>query len=311
MARRHTLLHGVSAVLLASVILLPVLGPPMLGLLTHPTVPAPFAGNLQVYSWSPLNALRSDFPNTPDGHLSYALANGAYYATAPGNLAFFGPLLAPWALLGVWVAVRHWRRPPLLLVVGWAASVYVFHAGAPWQNFRFTLAYLPPLAILVATGLDWTWTKFADTRIRIFLGALATLGLLSMAAGGVRLMQGFIDRKDDELALVRWVEGQTSPGARLLSFGPTLALRHYSQLPTLDLFDVTPSDLSLQVATAEPVFVLVDEASIAQQWLDRSPGVNLSALRSDPGLVQFGVHGSYTLFRVGTARLGSLQGFRT
>jgi 4-amino-4-deoxy-L-arabinose transferase-like glycosyltransferase len=298
MARRGALVHGVFAVLLGGAILLPVLGAPLLGLLSNPTEPAPFAGNLQVYSWSPLNMLRSDFPDTPDGHLSYVLANGVYYAIAPGNLAFFGPVLAPFALLGAWIGWRSWRRPTFLLVVGWAACVYAFHAGAPWQNFRFTLAYLPPLAILAATGLDGIWLKFADGRSRTFTSALAVLGLLTMALGGVRLVQGFIDRKDEELAIVRWVESQTSPGARLLSFGPTLALRHYSQLATVDLFDVSPVDLSSLAATAEPLFVLVDEKSIAQQWADRAPGANLAALRSDPGLVHIGVHGNYTLFRI-------------
>ena len=94
--------------LLAAVMLLPVLGPPLLGLLSHPAEPATFAGNLQVYSWSPLNALRRDF-FTADGHLSYTLPNGVYYAIAPANLAFFGPLLAPWIAVGLWAAARAWR----------------------------------------------------------------------------------------------------------------------------------------------------------------------------------------------------------
>ena len=151
-----TLLHALAGVLVAAALLVPVLGPPLLGLLSHPSEPAAFAGNLQVYSWSPLNALRRDFL-TADGHLSYALPNGVYYAIAPANLAFFGPLLAPWLAVGLWAAAREWRQPTLLLIVGWAGVVYAFHAGAAWQNFRFTLAYVPPVAILVAAGLSWTW----------------------------------------------------------------------------------------------------------------------------------------------------------
>ena len=38
-----------------------------------------------------------------------------------------------------------------------------------------------------------------------------TLGLLATASGAVRLVEGFIDRKDDDLALVRWVQAQTPP----------------------------------------------------------------------------------------------------
>ena len=39
-------LHGLSALALGAALLLPVLGPPLLGLLSHPTEPASFAGNL-------------------------------------------------------------------------------------------------------------------------------------------------------------------------------------------------------------------------------------------------------------------------
>src|SRR5438132_25197 len=155
-ALMRTMVHALTALAVAAAILVPVVGPPLLGLVSHPTAPASFAGNFQVYSWSPLNAFARDF-FTADGHLSYAQPNGVYYAIAPANLAFFGPLLAPWIVVGLWAAFREWRRPTLVLIVGWAAMVYAFHAGAPWQNFRFSLAYLPPLAILVSAGLHWTW----------------------------------------------------------------------------------------------------------------------------------------------------------
>src|SRR5438128_3759686 len=125
-------------------------------------------------------------------------------------------------LVGLWAAAHDWPRRWLLLIVGWAAIVYAFHAGAPWQNFRFSLAYLPPLAILVAAGLRWAWVHVNRRSLRALVGAWAALGLLSMAIGGVRLVQGFVDRKADDLALVHWVETQTPPSARLFSFGPTL-----------------------------------------------------------------------------------------
>src|SRR5439155_3623187 len=73
LARRRTaVLHALAGLLLAAALVLPVLGPPLLSLLTHPSDSAAFVGNLQVYSWSPLNALRREF-STADGHLSYVL----------------------------------------------------------------------------------------------------------------------------------------------------------------------------------------------------------------------------------------------
>ncbi len=295
---KWTTVHALAALAVAAAILVPIVGPPLLGLLSHPAAPASFAGNFQVYSWSPLNAFARDF-FTADGHLSYAQPNGVYYALAPANLAFFGPLLAPWIVVGLWAAFREWRRPTLVLIVGWAAMVYAFHAGAPWQNFRFSLAYLPPLAILVAAGLRWAWVHVNRRSLRALVGAWAALGLLSMAIGGVRLVQGFVDRKADDLALVHWVETQTPPSARLFSFGPTLTFRHYASYPTIDLYDVTPADLAAELTTPAPTFVLLDEANVEQQWLGQAPYANFQWLKDGPGLVRIGDQGSYALFRVG------------
>ena len=211
------------------------------GLLSHPSQPASFAGNLQVYSWSPLNALRHDF-FTADGHLEYAATQRRLLRRGAGEPGFLRPIAR---------AVDR-RRP-----VGSGARVAATNAGAdrwlgghrvrlprgaPWQNFRFTLAYLPPLAILAAAGLIWTW-RHVTPRVGVLVVVCGALGVLTTAAGGVRLVDGFIARKNDDLALVRWVAAQTPPGAQLLSFGPTLAFRHYTSLPTFDLFDLTPADV--------------------------------------------------------------------
>lgn len=297
--RRRAVLHASAGLAVALALLVPVLGPPLLGLVHHPSEPAAFAGNLQVYSWSPLNAFSRDFV-TADGHLSYALPNGVYYAIAPGNFGFFGPLLAPWILVGLWAAVRQWPRQWLVLIVGWATVVFAFHAGAPWQNFRFTLAFLPPLAILAASGLTWTW-RHVDRRGGILVRVWAVLGLVSMATGGIRLVQGFVDRKADDLALVHWVQAQTPPSARLFSFGPTLTFRHYASYPTTDLYDVTPADLALVLATPAPTYVVLDEANVEQQWLGQAPYTNFRWLADGPGLVLVGAQGSYALFRVASA----------
>jgi hypothetical protein len=289
--------HALAALAVASLILVPVVGPSALGLLSHPAEPAAFAGNLQVYSWSPLNAFRREF-QTPDGHLAYTLPNGVYYATAPANLAFFGPLLAPWILVGLY-AGRRWPGRTWVLIVGWAAVVYAFHAGAPWQNFRFALAYLPPLAILAAAGLLAVQRRITRTA-RALVPAVAAIGLVVSAASAVRLEKTFIDRKDDELALVRWVDGQLPAGSQLLTFGPTLAFRHYSSLTTYDLFELQRRDqLEATLAVPAPHYLLVDEASIEGQWLDQAPSANFQLIRDGPGLTQIATDQSYTLYRVG------------
>ena len=294
--RRRAIVHAAAAIGVAILILTPTVGAPLLGLVTNPGQPAAFAGNFQVYSWSPLNALRHDF-FTADGHLAYAQPNGVYYALAPANLAFFGPLLAVWALPGVWVA-RTWSRPAAVLVVGWAAIVFVFHAGAPWQNFRFTLAYLPPLAILSSAGFLYVWRRFPGRWPRLAVAVCLTFGLLMSAAAAVRLVERFIDAKDQELALVHWVEPQTAAGARLFSFGPTLAFRHYSSLPTFDLFDLSAADVREIVAQGGPEYVLVDRGSLESQWLDQAPWTNFRQLSDSPGLIELGNDQGYTLYEL-------------
>ena len=177
--------------------------------------------------------------------------------------------------------------------------MYAFHAGAPWQNFRFTLAYLPPIAILSGLGLVSTWRN-ANSLLAVVALVCTVLGLVAAASGGVRLVQGFIDRKQDDLALVRWVDAQVEPGARLFTFGPTLTFRHYSQMPTFDLFDLTPTDVASVLAITAPAYVVVDERSLQDQWLDTAPDQNFRQLREDAGLTPLGSQGTYTLFRVGS-----------
>jgi 4-amino-4-deoxy-L-arabinose transferase-like glycosyltransferase len=297
--RRPALFSAAAALGVALIILGPVVGPPLVGLHNHPNQPAAFAGNFQVYSWSPLNALRREF-QTADGHLEYALPNGVYYAIAPANLAYFGPLLAAWLLVGVWAA-RRWPRSTLLLIAGWAAIVYAFHAGAPWQNFRFTLAYLPPLAILLSAGVVEAWRQLGGPRQRGVVAAGVGLGLLIQTGGAVRLLESFIDRKDQDLALVRWVAAQAPADAQLFSFGPTLTFRHYTSLTTFDLFDLHGRvDIGGILASPAPHYLLVDEASLHTQWQGQAPEVNFALLRDGPGLTRLGSEGGYTLFRVGT-----------
>jgi hypothetical protein len=294
---RRRLAHAAVALGLAALILVPAVAQPLVGLLSEPTQPAAFAGNFQVYSWSPLNALRRDF-FTADGHLAYTQPNGVYYAIAPANLAYFGPLLAVWLLPGLWVA-RRWPARNIVLIVGWAAIVYAFHAGAPWQNFRFTLAYLPPLAIVAAAGVLVAWRWLAPWRpLRALLAAGVAIALLATTAASVRLVERFVDTKDQELGLVRWAQAETPPGTELFTFGPTLAFRHYSSLPTFDLFDVSAADVRAVLGHSAPHYVLVDTTSLESQWLNQAPWRNYHLLRDDVGVTERGTHGSYTLYEV-------------
>ncbi len=291
---RPGLLHGAGAAAVGAVILAPVAVPAILGLTAGGN--APFAGDLQVYSWMPLNALRRVF-ETADGQLSYSLPNGLYYALAPASWWYFAPILAAFIAPGLWSVLRR-RVPPIAgLLLAWTAIVYAFHAGAPWQNPRFALAYLPPLAVLAALGFAALRTA-GDVRIRrLALFGLVT-GLALAAVGSVVLTGRFIERKQGDVATVRWVERLAPPHAQLLTFGLTATLREYGPVETVDLSEVSSSQLGQLLSDGRPTLVLLDVAGIERQWRGRPPGVNYSSLRDGPGLIPLGMRGVYTLFAV-------------
>jgi 4-amino-4-deoxy-L-arabinose transferase-like glycosyltransferase len=300
---RHAaaLVHVGAAAVVAGAIFAPVIA----GALDDSRGPAAFAGNFEVYGWSPLRIFQRQFA-TVDGTLSYPMPTGLYYAVAPARWAFFTPLLAPLILPGLWAVIRRRAAAPVLLLLGWVAAVYVFHAGAAYQNFRFTLAYLPPLAILAGIGAQEIarWLLGVQGpgsragRLAILVGAFA-LGLAVMAAAGTRTTRSLIARKNASLTVVRWTDSRLPPDARLITFTLTSTFRHYSRLETFELYEQTPARMKGLVASGLPVFLLVDLSSVLGQWRERSPGKNVRWLEHGPGLTAIGATRGFTLFRVG------------
>jgi 4-amino-4-deoxy-L-arabinose transferase-like glycosyltransferase len=292
--RRIALLHGAGAAVVGIAVLAPTGVPAVLGLIGGGN--APFAGDMQVYSWSPLNALHATF-TTGDGQLAYSLPTGLYYALAPAAWWYFSPLLAALIAPGVWAVVRHRRIPALGVLLGWAAIVLAFHAGAPWQNPRFALAYLPPLAILAAVGYD-RLRSASHAQVRWAAAAWLLTGLALAAAGSAVLTQEFMERKQNDLAIVRWADGLAPVNGQLLAFGLTATSQEYGRLPTLDLSEVSPERIGALLADGRPTLVLVDVNALYRQWMGRPPWERYQALRAAPGLLPLGTRGGYTLFAV-------------
>ncbi len=293
--RATALKHGVAAGLVALVVLAPLLVSTLLSILAPAGSSVPFTVDLQVYSWNPLNALRREFV-TADGLLSYTWPNGLWYALAPAHRFYFTPLLAPLLIPGLWAVARSRAAAPLFLLVGWVAAILCFHAGAPWQNFRFNLAHLPPLAILIAIGIETTAAWLAGSvqngaarRLAlVFLAGYVVIGMLLMARGGWTLSRGFVERKNADLSTVAWVEGQTLPQARLFTFGLTLTFQHESTLETYEIYALTSDDLARLLADGRPTYLLVDVPNVETQWQGRSPSVNYHWLRDQRGFFELG-----------------------
>jgi hypothetical protein len=293
---------------LAGVIVLTVLGPELAIATVHHVRghggTIAFAGNLAIYRWNPANIARRQF-ETSDGTLAYRWPNGVYYAVAPAFPAYFTPIAAPLALVGLLDLVRHRQRRMLMLLGAWAMAIYVFHAGTAWQNIRFTLAYLPPLAIFAGVGANRLLTLL-EVRRRSWAVVAASAVALLMAGAAAWNCVRFVDRAEANLAIVRWTEQQLPPSALLATFQLTSLFQHHTQIETRELFSETPATLRAALNTGRPVFLLVDTPSIDAQWRTQPPGLNMRWLRDGPGLLTVGHQGSFTLYRVGMAT-GSLD----
>ena len=252
--------------------------------------------DLDVYTWRPLNALRHQFV-TADGLLQYRLPNGLYYALTPLHRYFLTPLLAGLLLPGLWRLWRERRGGRLWLLAGWWGVVLVFHAGAPWQNFRFVLAFMPPAAVVAAVG--WSWVRdWLPRRWRWLAGVWLVVGLLLMGVGGGALTRGFVARKAADLRTVAWVAGEMPAQSQLLAFQLTATLQHYTRIDTTELYFTPPSALPAWLSSARPAYLLIDVANVESQWSDMTPGQTYHWLRDRGGLIPVGQRQSYTLFRV-------------
>jgi len=198
---------------------------------------------------------------------------------------------------GVWAVVRQKRIRALGILLAWAAVVLAFHAGAPWQNPRFALAYLPPLAILAAVGYEQL-RRASYAQVRRAAGAWLLAGLALAAAGSAVVTQEFIERKQNDLAVVRWADGLAPVHGQLLAFGLTATFQEYGRLQTRDLSEVSTEQIDALLGDGRPTFVLVDVRALDRQWTGRAPWARYHALLAAPGLTPLGTRGGYTLFAV-------------
>ena len=254
-------------------------------------------GDVAIASWSPANAVHAEIAN-PDGVFHYPVPVAAYYALATVHPAFVFPLLAPLAGLGL-VSLRRAFRPHAVLLLGWLLVMLGFFAGFPWENPRFPLSYFAPLVALVGLGVEAALERRAPRQA---VAAWCALGLAGSLAWTARDVPRFADRKRADLEAAIWCEGQVPPPSRVLAFGLTETLRHYTPLEVVEIFDETPATLAALLGDGRPTYVLADADNVASQWVGRAPQINLSWLRNRTALAELGRAGHYTLWRVGARR---------
>jgi hypothetical protein len=254
-------------------------------------------GYLELFSWSPSNAFLTDVTN-PDGAFHYALPPGLFYAQPLVHPSYLFPLLAPlWCLGLIWL-VRRGALPTRVLLLGWPLVYYLFLAGGTRENPRFALAYFSPLAIFAGVGFDVVWQARPAWRQAAI--ALLALALLGAGVWSVRVVGNFVEHnKTIPLTVARYADERLPPGVRVLTFGLTLTLSHYTDLEAIDLYHETPETLRKLACGDTEAYVYVDPANLAEQWSGLVPETNFRWVVEEAGVEEMGGFEGYVLYKAG------------
>lgn len=270
--------------------------------------------------WQPINFISRQFENI-DGHFSYLLPVGVFYAQPAGHPAYIFPLLGLAAGWAVWSLWRAGQWGPLILLLGWVTPVYLFLGGIPYQNFRFGLTLYLPLVVLTGAGLNdllgrmkmesiassempnqglasYLQGKYGLLSSPMVLAALVGLSLLGMLAWAYPMVGNFLTSQNDSKAIARQIERQLPAESTLVTFGLTLTFQHYTQLNTFELFYFDEAALN-ELAKTEPSFyLLLDPISMERQWAGKAPAQNFQWFRHQTSLTQLAEFPPYVLFKV-------------
>ncbi len=292
--RGRALVHALAAAMVTLLVLSPIL-------VEFGSETPGFMADFEAARWNPAHALKQTTVST-EGTQTIAAPPAVYYAVAPVHPSVLGPIMALFLLPGLWAAMGAirsrsgpWRE--VLLLVGWAAVVLVFLGGIALRNPRFTLTYLPPLAVLAAIGV-WKVGELAPSRQRL-VAAVAVLGVGWTAVGGWIYTVDLVRQKARHLQVVRWVEGLVEDDARLITFWYTATFGFESEIETIELFDLDLRTIRKTIEGRRPTYLLVNRSNIENQWRGRAPAAGYEALQRDPGLELIATHDGLSLFIVG------------
>jgi hypothetical protein len=269
-------------------------------------------------SWSPAN-LFSRTVTGPDGTSTFGQPMIVFYLLAPfydSDSGFLSAFYLPALLLGgaVIARVRSWPVIALLLAL-WVPPV-LFFAGAPYQAQRFTLTYLPAFLVLIGVGTTKALQLVGDAlrggdRSKQLLASGAALAILACLGAGIYKEQGslrgwmgihesFKVQERAVVALARQAAGpfpEESP-PRLVAFGMTSALYHYTQWPTIELFNSDQVTVSHFLDSPGTHLLVLPEADMSGQWANTPLAARWLWLQQNYSLAPQGMAGTYSVYRI-------------
>jgi hypothetical protein len=273
---------------------------------------APALGHEWVVNWSPVNALHTSF-DTPDGHADYRVPPVVFFAAPLFHPLFLCPLLTVCVFIGAW---RLRRSPALVLLGGWAASLYLYLVGIPFENLRFGLAFFSPVAVLAGIGV---FSVSLPVRLRAAASAwrsgrgaanatgganvraqwlLLALSLVLAAPFTVRALAKLRSSRESEIAAVRFAQSRVPADATLVTFELSMAFEYRTSLKVVDLYAQTPALLRQSACGKSISYLYVDQAKLESQWTGRSPAENFHWLQRHADLQDVGQYGNWHLDRI-------------
>jgi hypothetical protein len=265
---------------------------------------APLAGQSWLEGWRPSNFLARSFDNV-DGHFDYALPVALFYAQVAAHPAYISPLLTPFLVVGMWLLAKRVQAEPELpiLFLAWIGTMYLFLAGIPYENFRFGLGFLTPVAVLTGIGVAWTWEKLqaettASSVLRAALGLLVVVAFAAMTFWQLRALEPVLVQKQMELTHARRLQARLPEGATLYTFGVTGALQVYTGLHVVDLSEELPERIRADTARTSPAYLFLDASNIETQWRGHELAKTFETLRDRVGLTELEQIDRWTLFQI-------------
>lgn len=262
---------------------------------------AALAGQSWLEGWSPANFFARTF-DTVDGHFDYALPVAVFYAQVFFHPAYLAFPLTPFFMVGVGTFRQNVPTPratgrvdltPVILLLGWCATMYLFLAGIPYENFRFGLGFFVPVAVLAGIGAAYAWHA---QRERIWRGALALIMLASltlMLAWHPRVLRPILDLKRRELEQVAWLQSQIPAQSLLYTMGVDGAVRVYSSLRVENIWNKSAAEI-----LHTPAYLFIDVENLETQWRGRAPEQLYRQLRAAGVLRKVGESQGWTLFGI-------------
>lgn len=283
-----TWLPLLSAFAIIALVLLPQL---VLGV----SAPAPLAGSSWLEGWSPVNFFRRSFENI-DGHFEYALPVAFFYGQVALHPAYLIALLLPLLGIGAITVFRRFRVSPhvAILLLGWSGGMYIFLAGIPYENFRFSLGLFVPLCVMTGLGAEWLWDRWQSLHWRWARVAWIGFALLVMLAWQPRVIEPVVAIKSAENAQIRELRAHLPADALVWTLGFTGPVETYTNLRARDLWQVTAAEIK---ATA-PSYLFIDVQNLETQWRDHEPYNLYHALLESDSLEPAAQIQNRTLFRI-------------